>query len=265
MSCGELSADAGGCTVDGSTASTAVNSSHITQVKVPKRDDGRWMSIGAMIGLALSLFVDQDTIDKAKDAENTWRALTDAIKQKGEEEFGAHAQLIKECDDRLWAKLCAFAECGYKPDYAGILNRARADASQAASAELASARRMADRYNSGVNANVANDLRRAEIYATVGAVTMAREEERKNAYSINWNLLSKTAAQFEGAYQGRIQLGADLMASAGANYASLAQSLRETAKTDKGDFATLGALLGGLLPTLMNTGCNPASDCGCPG
>lgn len=261
--CGELSADAGGCTVDGSTASTAVNSSHITQVKVPKRDDGRWMSVGAMIGLALSLFVDKATMNKAKDAEDTWRQLTDKLKDAGEKEFGPHAALLKQCDDNLWEKFCEFAMCGYKPDYAGILNRARADASQAAEGQIASARRMADRYNTGIGADVVCDIRRAEIFAVVGATTVAREEERKNAYSINWNLLSKSAAQFENAYQGRLKLGADLMASAGANYASLSASLRETAKTDKGDFATLGALLGGLLPTIMNIGCNPASDCGC--
>lgn len=263
LGCGSFSADAGGCDVSGSTAGTAVNSSHITQVKVPKRDDGRWMSVGALIGLALGYLTNKGAMDKAKKAEDTWRTLTDDIRDMGLAEK-ARADALQTCDAALWEKYCAFANCGYKPDYAGILNRARADAAFVAGAEIKSALRQADRYNTGLNANVLCDIRRAEVFATVGAVVTAREEERKTAFSLNFNLLDRAATRVEDAYQNRLKLGADFMASAGANYASLAASLRQTAKDDKGDWALLGSMLGALLPMLMNSsGCPAALDCGC--
>lgn len=247
----QLNAEIGGNDAGG-TASTSVGANHIDQVHVPRQDGGWWIALSSIVGSVLSLFVDTGSIDKAKNAESTWEDLTDKIRKRGTHEFKDHADKLLDCNDNLWKKLCDFALCGYKPDYQGILNRARADAAKSANREIEESMRYADRFNSGINADVFARIRRAEIQAVVGVTAQLREEERKHAFSINYNLLSKTAQQVEKARLDRIQLGGQLMAGAGANYASLAESYRQTAEKNKGGFTTLAALIGALVPTAMS-------------
>lgn len=245
------------------TNGVTISSPHVTQVRVPRRDDGKWMSIGAIIGTIVGKLASADLIDKAKEAEDIWREMTDMMKAKGVEEFGTHAQMLRGCTDDLWDKLCAFAKCGYQPDYDGILTRARADAALVTQTKRAEIGRYHDRYNVPVPSMAFCDLMRTEILATVGAANAARENERQMMWKYNGDLLSNTTLRFEQAYQNRIKLGADLMASAGENYAFLAESLRRTAKDDTSDMAAFGSVLGVLLPMLFLQGCGPLSDCGC--
>lgn len=245
------------------TNGVCISSPHVTQVRVPRRDDGKWMSIGALIGTIIGKLASADLIDKAKEAEDIWRTMTDLMKDKGIEEFGVHAQMLRTCTDDLWTKLCAFATCGYQPDYDGILTRARADAALATASKRAEICRYQDRYNVAVSGSAFCDLMRTEILATVGAANAARENERQMMWKYNGDLLANTTIRFEQAYQNRIKLGADLMASAGENYAFLAESLRRTAKDDTSDMAAFGSVLGVLLPLLFLQGCGPIADCGC--
>ena len=252
-----------GASADAANA-VAISSPHITQVRVPRRDDGRWMALGSMVGAILGKFVNKDQIDKAEEAEGVWRQLTDKMREVGEEEFTTHAQALRECTDGIWQAFCDYVLCGYKPDYSGILSRVRADAALVTVSKKAEACRTAKRYNVGVNANVMTDLLRAEILATVGAASAARESERQMMWKANTELLGNAAVRFEQAYLGRIDMGAKLMSSAGENYAYLAESLRRTAEKNVSDMAALGAALAIMLPVLFNTtGCPPDADCGC--
>lgn len=264
----------------GSASSSAPNavsisSPNITQVRSPRRDDGRWMAMGAMMGTILGKYANQDIIDKAIEAEDTWRELTDKMKEVGVEEFTVHAQAIRQCNDDIWQKFCDYVLCGYKPDYTGILSRVRADAALVTASKKSEALRISKRYNVGINANVASDLLRTEVLATVGAASAARESERQMMWKINTDLIGNAAIRFETAYQGRIDLGAKLMASAGENYAFLAESLRRTAEKNMSDAAAIGAIIGVLLPLLFGKGitiggivipgfgCPHDTDCGC--
>lgn len=245
------------------TGSVAISSPHITQVRVPKRDDGKWMTIGSIVGSLLGKLFNQDIIKKAEDAEDIWKNMTDKLKDRGIEEFETHANLIRECDDQLWAKYCEYALCGYKPDYQGILTRVRADAALIVAGKRAELCRTANRYNVGLNSNVLCDLERTEMLAIVGSATAARENERQMMWKFNAEYLASAARNFETAYQGRIRLGADLMASAGENYAFLAESMRRTAEKSVGDFAALGAIILPFIMTMLGKGCPADSDCGC--
>lgn len=252
-----------GAPTAGGTGAVSVSAPHITQVRVPKRDDGKWISIGSMIGALLGKLFNQDIIKKAEDVEDKWREYTDLIGDKGEEEFTTHAQMIRQCNDDLWKKYCDYALCGYKPDYKGILLRTRADAAQVTANKRAELCRTANRYNTGLNMYALCDLERTEALAIVSASTAARENERQSMWKYNAEFVANSAKTFETAYQGRIRLGADLLASAGENYAFLAESLRRTAEKSVGDLATLGAVIVPLVIAFLNRGCGEASDCGC--
>ncbi|MBS0229246.1 MAG: hypothetical protein JSS23_11195 [Proteobacteria bacterium] len=246
------------------TNGVSLSTPHITQVRVPKRDDGRWMMLGSVIGSVIGRLINDDIIDKAEDAEDTWKDLTDQMKQHGLDEW-AHAALIKQCDDDLWERYCTYALCGYTPDYAGILSRARADAALVMTTKYAEAARTARRYNTGLNANVALDLLRTEAIAVVGAATVARENERQMMWKVNFDLTRQAAVDFETAYRQRIMLGADIVASAGQNYAFLAESLRRTAEKSTSDWGLFGTTLTVLIGLLTSSGCPWDSDCGCSG
>ena len=261
--CLTQSASTGSATASSPNA-VSVSAPNITQVRVPRRDDGRWTAIGSLIGTILGKYANKDLIDKAEDAEDVWRELTDQMKTVGVEEFTTHAQAIRQCNDDIWQKFCEYVLCGYKPDYTGILSRVRADAALVTASKKAEALRISKRYNVGINANVACDLLRTEVLATVGAASAARESERQMMWKINTDLIGNAAIRFETAYQGRIDLGAKLMASAGENYAFLAESLRRTAEKNVGDLAIFGAVIAALLPVLFDsTGCPADADCGC--
>lgn len=226
----------------------ALSAPHITQVRVPRRDDGKWIAIGSVVGSILGKWANKGEIDKAQDAENTWREMTDLMKDAGVEEFTTHAQMLRQCQDSIWQKFCDYVLCGYKPDYAGILRRARADAAMVTMSKKAEAKRHAKRYNVGINANVMCDLLRTEVLATVGAASAARENERQFMWKANTDLVGNAALRFEQAYLGRLDMGAKLISSAGENYAYLAESLRRTAEKNTGSLAALGGLVAALIP-----------------
>lgn len=260
MACQDASA---GSATASSPNAVSISSPHITQVRVPRQDDGKWMSIGAMVGSILGKWANKDLIDKAEDAEDIWREMTDTMREVGIDEFTTRAQAIRECNDNIWQKFCDYVLCGYKPDYDGILARARADASVVTLSKKAEARRHAKRYNVGINANVMSDFLRSEILATVGAATAARENERQFMWKANTDLIGNAAIRFEQAYQGRLDLGAKLVSSAGENYAYLAESLRRTAEKNTSGLAELGALVGALVTIFCGPDipCNENEDC----
>lgn len=242
---------------------TAVGSSHVVQYpKPPIRTDGMWMSIGTVVGSLVGVLYNQDTIDDAHDAEDAWRRLTDTFRDQGNFLMLDHADKLLACSDNLHEKLCALADCGYVADYESIRRLARADAALAAESARRKACREANRYSVGMNAEVNASILRSEIVAATTATTVAVMEERLNALRLNWEILAKATNIIEDDFMNRKQLGADLMAGAGQNYAYLAESLRRTAKEDVGDWAVLGALLGALLPILFNFGCSKESYCG---
>ena len=162
------------------TNGTCISSPHIVQYpKVPLRDDGKWMAIGGIIGSLIGKFANEGKLDDASSAEDTWRNLNDQLKGMGATEWQrvpdqrsialaadvrikdaatknwtyaldekAYSDKLKECDDALHNRLCALAQCGYIPDYDGILARARADAAALVDAKRAAVYRDASRYNS---------------------------------------------------------------------------------------------------------------------
>ena len=307
------------------TNGTCISSPHIVQYpKVPRRDDGKWMALGSIIGGLIGKFANGDKLDQASDAESTWEDLNNRLKEKGLEEWAlvpveralasdsdtrllnrtmlnwqyeadekAYADKLKACDDALHERLCALAQCGYTPDYDGILMRARADAESLVAAKTAAIKRDATRYNTGMNRAVCIDIVDAGIIAAVAAASDSREKERQAAWKFNWDVTLQGVQQIEGdrlkraalardydntginieqnrynnhnnnAYNS-LKLGADMLASAGQNFAWLAESLRRSAEKDTGNFASLGALI---IPLLLTTfgGCSFTSkDCDCP-
>lgn len=243
------------------TNTTATTTNTIVQYpRPPRRDDGKWMSIGSMVGSLFGMLYNADIIDDAKDAEKKWRELTDHFNDTGIK-LENWADTLVPCNDELHAALCKFAQCGYQADYAGVFRRARQSAGLAAAAAWRKVCRGSQRYNVGLNDDVYSGILRAEIMATVQATTLAVEQEREKAFELNYELLAKTTQIFEADYLNRMKMSADYLAGAGTNYGFLAQSLRATAKADMGDMTALGAALGILLPIAFSYGCNPEDYC----
>ena len=307
------------------TNGTCISTPHIVQYpKVPRRDDGKWMAMGSIIGGLIGKFANEDKLNEASDAEDTWKDLNDQLKAKGLEEWlrvplqrelaaaaddrlknaatknwnyevaeKAYSDSLKECDTALHDRLCALAQCGYIPDYTGILNRARGDAAAMVSAKKAELQRFSSRYNTCKTAAMCADLNNVEITAALSAATVAREAERQAAWKFNWDTLTqatqiieadrlnraKLAADYDRVAttveqfrytghtteaEGALKIGADMLASAGQNYAWLAESLRRSAEKDTGNFASLGALILPLLLSVFGDNCQFTSkDCDC--
>lgn len=249
------------------TNSTATSHNTVVQYpKPPRRDDGKWLSIGSMVGSLFGMLYSADIIKQAKDAEKKWKQLTDHFYDRGQnvEEW---ADSLRDCDDKLHEALCKFAMCGYTADYAGILRRARQAAQLQVASAYRTACRTANRFNVGLNGEVHAGLLRSGIMATVQASTLAIEAEREKAWSLNFEVLAKTTQIFENDFHQRTQLSANYLIGAGENYGFLAQSYRATAKADNGDMAALGAMLGVMLPIAFGFGCSSADYCsdGCGG
>lgn len=239
---------------------TSANS-QIVQQYLPKQNNGQWVAMGSMVGTIAGMLYDSGTLDSAKDAEKTWRTLTDDIMNAGVNELTTHAAALTTCNDTLWQKLCDFASTGYCPDYQFVLNTAVATARASLETQLRSLRINSQRYNVGQNADVQTRLRSAQMMAIVSSVVSANEKNRQFAWTANWDMLHTAARDVEEARLRRIELGGALVAGAGQNYANLAQSLRQTAAMDVGDLATLGAMLGVILPILIAFGCDPKIGC----
>lgn len=243
------------------TGNTATSNDTVIQVpRPPRRDDGKWLGIGSIIGTLAGMLTNSDLIKKAKNAESDWEDLTKFFKDKGYALYD-WGQTLKPCDDDLHAALCKFALCGYQTDYEGILRRARASAKVLASQAYAESLQTADRYHTGINCDVWAGIKRAEIISTVLATTQAYEQERLNAYDRTFEVLERTTQLFEAHLMSRTQLAADFLAGAGQNYGFLAQSLRATAKADMGDMQLLATSLAVVLPMLFNyCGSDACSD-----
>lgn len=259
-SCGDLNADVDGCSADG-TATTAISNPHISQVRIPKRNDGQWMAYGSLIGVLLGMLTNRSDLRKARNAQREWEDINAKLHKQGKKHFIDRPKKLERCDNKLWEKLCDYAMCGYQPDYNGILRRARADAAEITEAQIKSATRLASRYNTGLNADVIQSLRREEILATVGATATAREEERKETFSINWTMLKEASSLVEEAYNNRVKLGADLISSAATNYASLADSLRVMAHENGDDMVSLATMIVTVLAVIFNLN-DPDDECG---
>lgn len=314
-----------GCEASGNNT-TAISSPHVVQYpRQPKRDDGKWMALGTMIGGLIGKFANGDKLDEASDAEDTWRDLNDQLKNKGLEEWTrvapervladaadttllnrsttnwtradsetGYADVLTPCDDQLHDLLCQLAQCSYSPDYDNIAARAKADAEVAYQQKLKEACRLGNRYNTGVNKDVQSSLLAASMGAAVGSVNQLREQARLDAFKVRADLLLKTTEMFEQHRDNRLKtalawsisgteiqqnrykshnangydslrVGADFLSSAGQNYAWLAESLRRSAEKDGDSIASLGAMLGVLLPLFFG-GCSMESkDCtACP-
>ena len=308
------------------TNGTCISTPHIVQYpKVPRRDDGKWMALGSIIGGLIGKFANEDKLNAASDAEDVWRDLNDKLKAQGLSEWARvpeqramaadadgklkdsaernyryalvemnYSDKLKACDDALHDRLCALANCGYVPDYTGILSRVKADAAAAVKAKRREMMRTVKRYSLCAPAQMCVDLAAAEVAAVVGAASTAREAERQAAWKYNWDTLNQAVQLVEGnrlnrakqsqSYdnaanlveanryaahtaeaEGSIKTGGDFLSSAGQNYAWLAESLRRSAEKDTGNFSALGALIIPLLLTAFGSaGCALTSvDCDC--
>ena len=70
------------------TNGTCISTPHIVQYpKVPRRDDGKWMALGSIIGGLIGKFANEDKLNAASDAEDVWRDLNDKLKAQGLSEW----------------------------------------------------------------------------------------------------------------------------------------------------------------------------------
>lgn len=309
----------------GGVNSTAISSPHIIQYpKQPKRDDGKWMALGNIIGALIGKFANAGKLSDASKAEDNWADLNKQLHDQGNSEWNrvpverqlattadddlrdlaekdkirsdteyGFGESLKPCIETLTAEVCEFARCGYVPDYQGILNRAKADAEIVAASKLAEACRAASRYNVGMSSMVASDIRRAAQLSIVGTAAQLREQERATKWKVDSEIKMKALELTESMRNRRqetsntisnrhltnqtqrytahnqngyasLQMGGDLLSSAGQNYAWLAESLRRSAEKDSGNFAALGALIASLFLPQFFSGCGYESkDCSC--
>lgn len=286
------------------TGSTQVNANHIIQYpRQPKMDDGKWIAIGSLLGALLGKFADNGTLRKAKDAEDKWKVINEQLADKGRELWGkmlkeeseadkadndlenqydwniarrdeelGRAHALDNCNDSIHDKICAYAQCGYIPDYDGISARIKADVAAQTKKQREQLCKNLNRYSARQCCGIETALSTAAISTTVGALYKAREDERARAFQINEGLLFKAGELMENHRNGRLNaatamdktginiqqtryarhngnyhklatLGADFLTSAGKNYAWLAESYRKTADKMSGDLANLGALI----------------------
>lgn len=211
------------------TGSTQVNANHIIQYpKQPKYTDGKWISLGSLIGALLGKFAEKGSIDKAKEAENQWRKINEQLHDKGNELWNlapkersraddadadlenqynwnigqrdaelARAEKLDPCNDELHEKLCQFATCGYTPDYDGIKSRIMSDVAGQLKKARAGLTRGLNRYSARQCCGIETSLATTAIATTVGALFKAREDERARAWQINEQLIYKTAQEME--------------------------------------------------------------------
>lgn len=261
MTC-EQTVDIGACSTSG-TNTTANHTNYVVQYPKPyRRTDGKWVAVGSLIGSLWGGYANQDIVEKAEGAEGTWNSLTDSFKTKGQWLFNEHADKLTACTDELHIMLCAIAKCGYKPNYEDIAIRVRATAMKQTELERIKLCRVSHRYKTGVAEDVYRSLAMAEVQATTSALTQAIETTRREAFELNYKLLSQITDQIEGDLNDRLRLGAQFMDTAARSYRDLANSYRATAKASVGDIATIGALLGFILPMLLEWFTDPEDECG---
>lgn len=211
------------------TGSTQVNANHIIQYpKQPKYTDGKWISLGSLLGALLGKFAEKGSIDKAKDAEKNWAKINQQLHDKGNELWGLapkersladkadadlenhhswnvaqrdaetnRAEKLDNCNDDLHKKMCQFATCGYTPDYDGITSRIKADVAKQLKASRQQLTKGLNRYSVKQCCGVETALATSAIATTVSALYKAREDERSRAWQINEQMIYKTAELME--------------------------------------------------------------------
>lgn len=222
------------------------------QNNYPVQKNGLWMAMASVVGSITGRLYSSGTLDRAKDAEKIWRQLTDALRDKGQDVFGSSGTPQDYADDILKA-LHDFAKEGYCPDYLSILSTAVQAASIQFDTQMGAMKRQAGRFNTGLNANVELEVRMQKAAAVVLAYATSAESARQFMWSANYDMFHGTAETFENIKNQRIELGADLIASAGQNYANLAQSLRQTAAMDSGGVEAIISVLGTLIPMFLTS------------
>lgn len=209
--------------------STQVNANHIIQYpRQPKLDDGKWISIGSLLGALLGKFADNGTINKAKAGEDAWKRINEQLHDKGlelwtfapdekaiaddadgdlENEYTwnvnqrdaelSRAEKLDNCNDTLHDKLCQFAQCGYTPDYDGIKSRIMADVAAQTKKARSEMCRSLNRYSVRACCGIETALATTAIATSVSALYKAREDERSRAWQINEGLLYKATELME--------------------------------------------------------------------
>ena len=315
------SCDAGGASA-GAAGAVAFNSPHIIQYPKQYRPvDGKWAAISSIIGSLVGKWANADKLSEASDAEGKWKLINDDLYTKGKSEWEriaperakadaaddildakakwecevadaekTNADKLLECADNSFEKLCQLMDCGYQPDYDGILARAKADAEREFVGKSEEMCRSLNRYNALGVACIEKELAMAKMSAVVGATTTARQQALETAWKMNSDLMFKVNSAVESGRLARqstalswanacttiqtnrynahnqngyesLRAGADLLASAGQNYAWLADSLRKSAELDAGNFGALAALVTALLPQFFQCELQEPEDC----
>lgn len=315
--------------VEGPTAS-GVNSTCITQPHIvqyprpPKRDDGRWMALSTVIGATIGQLSNQSVVKRAEGAESDWKKLLNDLDRQAKVEWARvkplrdqadaamkdldkrnaknwdrsdeeydYGEGMKPCIDNTIAALCATADCGYEPDYAGVLARVKADAEREVAAASAKYCGTMNRYNIGMNCEALRTIEATGTAMAISAASTARTQERALAWDKTTAQRMALAQFMESARQGRqntsqsydrtandirfrqytgytndalqsLQHGADMLASTGQNLAWLAESYRRTADKSAKDWGKLSAMIIGLMLT-WNSASSEAQNTECGG
>lgn len=234
-SCGVNQANIEPGTASG-VGSTQVNANHIIQYpRQPKYTDGKWISLGSLLGALLGKFADKGSIDKAKDAENNWKRINQQLHDKGNELWNlappeksladaadadlanqykwnvdrrdaelARAEQLDACNDSLHEKFCQFAQCGYVPDYDGIKSRIMADVASQTKKARDQLCKSLSRYSVRQCCNIETMLATQAVSTTVSALYKAREDERARAWQINEGLIAKAVDTMENHRNNRV-------------------------------------------------------------
>lgn len=304
-----------------------VSSNHVLQFpRQPKRDDGKWVAVGSLLGALLGKIASRGIMKQVAAAESKWKEINDALYNKGKDQWDKapsewdkllkaeadvdadaewnlqgrdnelnYAYSLDNCNDAIHNKLCAYIQCGYKPDYYGIATRTIATAEAAAAKECREMKKTLNRYAVRTCCDIGIRIATAKVMSVVGTVSKLREAERQKQWEINEKLLHDGAELFEKHRQQRIndavvfdkqhsdlkkwlydkrnynyfklvELGGEFLAAAGKNYGWLADSLRKSSEKDTGGLASLGSMLAVVAAMFFcGTGSFCNEDGGCSG
>lgn len=213
-----------------------VNSNHILQFpRQPKRDDGKWIAIGSLLGALLGKVASAGIMNQVKNAENKWKDINSKLHSMGDGLFDKappewqrmkdaetnlenhttwningrdveydYANQLNNCNDEIHQKLCEYILCGYKPDYYGIASRVIATAEAATAKECRELKKSLNRYSVDNCCDIGIRLATAKIMSVVGAVTAQRESERQKQWELNQKMLADGAELFEKHRSDRI-------------------------------------------------------------
>lgn len=218
-----------------------VSSNHVLQFpRQPKRDDGKWIAFGSLLGALAGKLASSSLIGKAKDAESKWKTANEKLYDAGIDQLNkapgewgkmldveadieqdadwnvagrdveqAYAYRLDNCNDELHAKLCQYVQCGYKPDYYGIATRVVAAAEAATAKECKELKRGLNRYAVDRCCDIGVKLATAKVMSVVGTVSKLREDERRKQWEVNSELIFKGAELIEKHRQGRLSTAMD--------------------------------------------------------